>query len=171
MYGTMTAGLLIWALAIAIVDLRHRKIPNLLTLPAALAALAWMALSGRCVTGDTWAQGLWAGLFGLAVTVPAYAWGKLGAGDAKYLLAIGLLSGWSVTRDTFMIAAALGVLVALSWWAVRSTPLARTLLHPLSPLLKPLTQGMGKSSDQLYLPFGTLLSIGFCTELLNRSMK
>jgi prepilin peptidase CpaA len=171
MHSALTVGLLIWAVAIAIVDLRHRKIPNVLTLPAALAALAWMGLSGRCITGADWPQGLWAGLFGLAVTLPAYAWGKLGAGDAKYLFAIGLLSGWPVTRDTFVIAAALGVLVALGWWALRNSPWARAVLQPLLPLFRPLTQGMGKPPEQLYLPFGTLLSIGFCAELLNRSMK
>jgi prepilin peptidase CpaA len=168
MHGLLTGGMLLWAIAIALADLRRRKIPNLLTLPACIVGLAWMALSGHCMTGEAWVSGLWAGAFGLAVTVPAYALGKLGAGDAKYLLAIGLLSGWPVTRDTFVIAAALGVAVAAGWWFLQHKPWARAFLQPFAPMFKALTESAGKSSDQLYMPFGTLLSIGLCAALLNR---
>ncbi len=171
MNGGVTVGLLVWALVIAAIDLRRRTIPNLLTLPATLAGLAWMLLSAHSLTGDTWASGLWAGLFGLAVTLPAYALRKLGAGDAKYLLAIGVLSGWDITRDTFVIAAGLGAMLALAWWGMRQSPMILAVLQPLAPLFRPLTQGMGKPFDQLYLPFGTLLSIGFCAELLDRTVK
>jgi prepilin peptidase CpaA len=166
MHGVLTGGMLLWALVIGVSDLRRRKIPNLLTLPACIVALAWMALSGRCMSGVAWDSGLWAAAFGLAVTLPAYALGKLGAGDAKYLLAIGLLSGWPSTRDTFVIAAAAGVSTAVGWWCLHHSPAVRTLLQPLAPVFRHLTRGPGKSSDQLYMPFGTLLSIGFCTTLL-----
>ncbi len=169
MHGALIGGVLLWALAIALVDLRLRKIPNLLTLPACLVGLAWMALSGHCMTGEDWDSGLWAGAFGLVVTVPAYALRKLGAGDAKYLLAIGILSGWPVTRDTFVIAAALGVAVTAGWWYLQHNPWAGRLLRPFAPAFKALTaERAGKSSDQSCLPFGTLLSIGFCAALLNR---
>ena len=168
MKSVLTGGLLFWALAIGIFDLRQRKIPNMLTLPAFLVGLVWMAVSGRCMSGDTWVSGLWAGVFGLAVTVPAYVVGKLGAGDAKYLMAIGVLSGWEVTRDTFVIAAAGGVAVATGWWWLHRNPWLRSILQPFAPIFRALTQGTGQASDQLYMPFGTLLSIGFCAVLLTK---
>jgi prepilin peptidase CpaA len=169
MHPLLTGGLLVWALAVAILDLRTRKVPNLLTLPASIVALVSLAMAGRCLTGDSWDSGVGAGVFALVVTLPAYAWGKLGAGDAKYLLAIGLLSGWQVTRNTFVIAAALGVTVAIVWWFLRRSPLAQ--VRPSSPaagFMKALTGASGISPDQLHMPFGTLLSIGFCAELLKR---
>jgi prepilin signal peptidase PulO-like enzyme (type II secretory pathway) len=93
---------------------------------------------------------------------------KLGAGDAKYLLAIGVLSGWPVTRDAFVIAALAGLALGLCWWVNLHSPAANTLFKPFSPLLRPFIQSRDKSTDQLYMPFGTLLSIGFCAALLNR---
>jgi prepilin peptidase CpaA len=168
MKSVLTGSLVLWSLAIAVFDLRQRRIPNLLTLPAALTGFAWMALSGRCMLGDTWDSGLWAGVFGLAVTVPAYATGKLGAGDAKYLMAIGVLSGWEVTRDTFVIAAAGGVAVATGWWWLHHNPWLRSVLQPFAPVFRALTQDTFKASDQLHMPFGTLLSIGFCAVLLTK---
>jgi Flp pilus assembly protein protease CpaA len=168
MHGVLTGGMLLWAAAIAVSDLRDRKVPNLLTLPALLLGLAWMALSGHCMTGVDWVSGVGAGAFGLAATLPAYAARKLGAGDAKYLLAIGVLGGWPVARDAFVIAALAGLALGLCWWLNLHSPMANTLFKPVSSLLRPFVQGRGKSADQLYMPFGTLLSIGFCAALLNR---
>jgi Flp pilus assembly protein protease CpaA len=171
MQGVLTGGLVMWAAAIAALDLHQRRIPNLLTLPAVLAGLVWMLVSGHCLTGDRWQLGLWAGAFGLAVTLPAYALGKLGAGDAKYLLAIGVLTGWRTTCNTFIIAGAVGLVLVCTWWWVRNNDLARSTLSSLAWLFKPLVTGMGKPPDQLVLPFGTLLSMGLCAELLIRSVK
>lgn len=168
MHAVLTGGMLCWSLSIALTDLRQRKIPNMLLLPALLLGLAWMVKTGRCVTGEPWASGLWAGAFGLAVTVPAYALRKLGAGDAKYLLVIGVLSGWPATRYTFVVAGVAGLAVAAGWWYIQHSPWLQPFLRPFSPLLRALTGGPGKSADQLYMPFGTLLSIGFCAALLNR---
>jgi prepilin peptidase CpaA len=169
MHSVAKLGLLVWAASIALTDLRARRIPNVLTLPVCLVGILYMLMSGQCATGSPWDSGIWASVFALTVTIPVYAMGKLGAGDAKYLLAIGLLSGWPMTRNTFVIAAALGVLVAMVWWFLRRSPLAQA--SPSSSaarLLKALTRASGNSPDQLYMPFGTLLSIGFCAELLKR---
>ncbi len=168
MHAVLTGGLLAWSLTIALTDLRRRKIPNLLLLPAFLLGVAWMLKTGRCVTGEPWGSGLLAGAFGLAVTVPAYALRKLGAGDAKYLLVIGVLSGWPITRDTFVVAGVAGLVVVMGWWYLQHSALAQAVLRPFLPAFHALTRGSGKSADQLHMPFGTLLSIGFCAALLNR---
>jgi prepilin peptidase CpaA len=168
MHALVTGGLCLWALVIAWEDVRRRKIPNLLTLPAVVVAVVSLVASGRCLSGDSWEQGLWGGGFGLAVTVPAYALGKLGAGDAKLLVAMGVLGGLEVAQQTFVLGAGLALVLALVWWASVQSPVVSGLLRPLTPIFRALTQDMGKSSDQLRLPFGTLLGIGFCAALLNR---
>ena len=82
------------AVAIALVavttDLKTRKIPNLLTFGSALAAVL---LHG--VTGGWSAAGLavagWAA--GLALFLPLFALGGMGAGDVKLLAAVGACVG------------------------------------------------------------------------------
>jgi prepilin peptidase CpaA len=169
MHLMLTGSLLLWALAVAVWDLRQRRIPNLVVLPACLVGVAHMILSGRCLMGDPWGSGVWAGLFALTVTVPAYALGKLGAGDAKYLLAIGVLGGWATTRNTFVIAAALGVILSVVWWLIRRAAIdVDNPAPPTTRLFHAMTHSAGKSPGPLSLPFGTLLSIGFCAQLLKR---
>ena len=92
----------------AISDLRTRKIPNRWTLPALALALVIASIGG--VEQLLWAvEGL-----GLAVafSVPLWALGALGGGDAKLLWAMGALLGPQ------------GFLVALVWTALAGGALA-----------------------------------------------
>ena len=67
-------------------DLRTRRIPNVLTISAALAALLFHLLTGG------WPAAGWgaAGLFlGAALFFPMFALRGMGAGDVKLLAAVG----------------------------------------------------------------------------------
>ncbi len=159
-------ALAVWSTLIGVADLRHRRIPNALTFPAVLTAFAWMLLHGRSLIGAPWESALMAAAFGLAVTVPAYALGKLGAGDAKFLFAIGLLTGWDHTVATFVTASLMAAAIAMLWWLKRDTFTEH--LHPLFRQPIHWVVGSGANTGQLRLPYGTLLAMGLMAVLLGK---
>ena len=82
------------AVAIAVVaaawDLRTRKIPNVLTFGTALAAVLLHGLTGG-LSGAGMALAGW--VVGLALFLPMFALGGMGAGDVKLLAAVGACVG------------------------------------------------------------------------------
>ncbi|MFN8059261.1 MAG: A24 family peptidase [Vicinamibacterales bacterium] len=104
------------ALAAAVVDLRSRRIPNALTVTAAVLGLAWQAATG----GTSGLVGSAAGVaIGGAVFFPIFALGGLGGGDVKLMAALGAWVGpipvlW-IAIYTAMAGAMLAVVVSLAW--------------------------------------------------------
>lgn len=103
-------------------DLRTRRIPNRLTLPAALAALlAHLAVGGWTAMGLAACAGLAAGfamfLFFLA--------GGMGAGDVKLMAAVACFTGLAplglLLLATALAGAAFAVVIAWRHGALRST--------------------------------------------------
>ena len=89
-FGLLGYGAIVgWAAALSVVDLRHRRLPNLLTLTGAAAILAGAAAAGLGVSA------LLGGLVlgGLYLLVHLADPGGLGAGDVKLALALGALTG------------------------------------------------------------------------------
>jgi prepilin peptidase CpaA len=80
----------------AITDVRTRRIPNVLTATALLAALALRALHG----GPALLVGVTGAAVALLLLLPLFAMGGLGGGDAKLLIAVGAFLG----LDGFLIA-------------------------------------------------------------------
>lgn len=94
---TRIAVLLVGALACGF-DLRARRVPNLLTLGAAIVAIAFHTtiggLSGLAISLGGWAVGV-------ALLLPLFLLGGMGAGDVKLL---GALGAWLGPRDTLWVA-------------------------------------------------------------------
>lgn len=84
-----TVALLTVACIAAITDLRTRRIPNWLTLPAFITALAIHGWSGWSAFGSSLAG---AGI-GLAIGATLVAMGGMGGGDAKLLTVVGAFLG------------------------------------------------------------------------------
>lgn len=76
-------------LAVVVSDFRHQRIPNVLNLVALLAALAVQSTAG--IGGLM--TGLAGAAVGLAVFLPFYAFGGMGAGDVKAMAAAGSFLG------------------------------------------------------------------------------
>ena len=115
--------LLLFVVAVAILDLRTRRIPNVLTICAVVVGIGlnlWRA-------GGSGAMSSGAGLLtGLAAFLPFYLAGGFGAGDVKAMAAIGAFLGPKGTllaaAWTLMLGAICGLLVlaALAYRAARA---------------------------------------------------
>jgi prepilin peptidase CpaA len=96
-------------------DVRARRIPNVLTFGAALAAVAYAGIHGGWAGIGTSAAG-W--LAGAALFFPFFALGGMGAGDVKLLAALGAWLGPGESVWVAMFAAmsggVLGLVVALA---------------------------------------------------------
>jgi len=169
MYSSIDLAPIVAALAVAltacVTDLRTRRIPNTLTLGAALIAFLFFL-----ATGGARGLGLSAGgwLVGLAVFLPFFLLGGMGAGDVKLVAALGAWLGpgkvvW-VALYGGIAGGVLAVIVAAShgylrqafwnlgyllwfWRAGGPRPLAAlTLEHAKGPRLAyavPIAIGMG----------------------------
>jgi prepilin peptidase CpaA len=107
----LTAALVIGAgVAATVIDIRQRRVPNVLTMGLASlgVVLAMAGLGGVTLGGALGGLGL-----GLALLLPAHVFGATGAGDVKLLAAFGALLGPAGVFDAFLRAAILGGVMAL----------------------------------------------------------
>jgi prepilin peptidase CpaA len=94
----------------ALTDLRFQKIPNLVTLPAALLAMAYHTYHGGLAGLYTSLAG-W--VLGLALLIIPYGMKAMGAGDIKLLAAIGAIIGPLAVFKVFLYMAVIGGAYAL----------------------------------------------------------
>ena len=104
------------AAAATAIDVRVRRVPNVLTFSTASAGLL-LAMSGG---GPISLEGALAGLVvGLAVMLPGHVLGATGAGDVKLMAAFGTLLGVEDTLGAFIRMAVAGGVIALTVAATR----------------------------------------------------
>jgi prepilin peptidase CpaA len=96
--------------ACALVDLRTRRVPNTLTLGLALVGVASAAAGASRLSLEGALVGL---VLGLAVMLPGYLLGGLGAGDVKLFGAVGALLGPADILPAFLYTAMCGGVLAL----------------------------------------------------------
>lgn len=135
------------ALGIAVVacvtDLRTRKIPNVLTLLAAVAAFFFYAVVGR---GEGLLVAVAGWLAGAAVFFIPFALGGLGGGDVKLLAAIGAWIGpagvlWTALY-TGMIGGVMAIVIGASHGYLKKalSNISLLLMHWRVAGLKPLSE-------------------------------
>ncbi len=96
--------LIFWAALCAMQDVRQLRVSNVLTLGMLVFALCALLVSGQSLTGGS-VWGAWLALaIAAALTLPGYALGKLGAADAKMLMACGLATGVADVLEIFVVA-------------------------------------------------------------------
>lgn len=100
----------VWLTLLAGYDIRSRRLPNWLTLPAAVAVPAAAALAGR---GPAALAGA-AALAGIYLTVHLIAPAGLGAGDVKLAVSLGALTG-CFGPDVWLLAAICAPLLTGIW--------------------------------------------------------
>jgi len=109
----LLSGLLVVA---AVIDGWKLKVPNWLTFPLIVGGWVFSAVSfgwsglGLSLVGTA---------VGLALLLPAYAIGGMGAGDVKLLAGVGAWVGGTVTFYAFCVSAIFGGLIAIAMILIR----------------------------------------------------
>ena len=117
----MLWALALWAGVIAGFDLAVQRIPNWVLAAMLAPALAALALTGEGLLGVRWQSSVLGLGFGLLLTLPGYALGKLGAGDAKFAASLGFLLGVHAAVVCLLAAGLiLGAVAATVWVADRN---------------------------------------------------
>jgi prepilin peptidase CpaA len=100
----------VFALAAGIMDLRSRRIPNWLTMPAAMCAILLHALAGGWRGAGISLLGV---LLGLGILLPFVLIRGLGGGDWKLVGALGAFFGWRQLIDVLVYILLINGLLAL----------------------------------------------------------
>jgi prepilin peptidase CpaA len=126
-------------------DLRERRVPNTLVGTFTLVALALgLAARGLAAAGPAAAGGA----VGVGLLFVPFALGLVGAGDAKFLGAVGAFVGPRLVLLSFLYGTALGgVLAAPAAWRAR---------HPLPGL----GDGAGGATPTSLIPYTVPLGLG-----------
>ncbi|MNQ65268.1 Type IV leader peptidase family protein [compost metagenome] len=147
--------LLIWLTLCAAQDARQRHIANGLTVGAGAFALAYLLWSGSTWLGAPAEQGGWAALLALAFTLPGYALRRLGGGDVKLMIALGLATDGRHVLGVFIGAG----LASVFWWLL--APRVWLLIgQGFRSHVRYLEPGMSKKQ-----PFAPFLLVGFLLTL------
>jgi prepilin peptidase CpaA len=160
---TYPAAATLCALAGSVFDVKSRRIPNFITMPAFMFGLALhLALGG-------WRQllsSLAAGIICGAVFLVFYLAGGMGAGDVKLILAVGCIAGLSHVAYLLVLTALSGGVMAIVW-AVARGQLQQTILnvgelasHHRQEGLQPHPDLNLKNTATLRLPYALAIAGG-----------
>jgi len=155
--------LIVWACAVAWMDLRHRRIPNVLSLGGWLVGALHLFIVGHSPLGASASSSWLAAGLALLVTLPGYMVRQLGAGDVKFLVALGLLTSWPLTLNSFAIGALLGA--AMGWAGHNRLTLLSSLPAAWRPPGSWLARWGAAIPPKRHLPFGACLAAGLLVSL------
>ncbi|HSH75172.1 MAG TPA: prepilin peptidase [Longimicrobiales bacterium] len=142
-------------------DLRERRIPNRLTVTGALAAVALSTFEGSGAFGASLAGMLAA----LGLSIPFFALGAVGAGDAKLLAAVGAFVGIGGLVPVLLYSAVAGGLLGVAS-AVRRGVILPALLQTSGLLIHAVTLGRRGSRTTIddpnaqTIPYGVAIAAG-----------
>jgi prepilin peptidase CpaA len=152
----------------AVIDGKKLKVPNWITFPMILSGWAYSA----CFSPYAGWEGLMYSVFGtavgLALLLPAYAIGGMGAGDVKLLAGVGAWVWGTVTLYAFAVSAIIGGLIAVgmvvfgrSWHKHQSQfwMICNEILTIKDPD-KLATIAAERKPSMMLLPYGIPIAIG-----------
>ncbi len=151
--GAFSIVLIVWAAICGVQDMQRLRVSNWLTLGMLAVAAFWLVWTGQSMTGGSMAQAWLALGLAMVLTLPGYALGKLGAADAKMLMALGLASTVAAVLEVFVVASLVAAaLMLLSRHLERYPVFVR--MTSAGPLQR-LAPRSGKS-----FPFAACMAVG-----------
>lgn len=149
----------------AVIDGWKLKVPNWITFPMVIGGWVY---SAACFGWPGFGWSLVGTAVGLALLMPAYAIGGMGAGDVKLLAGVGAWVWGTVTFYAFCVSAIIGGVIALLMVLY-----ARKWRHHRSQFLSILTEilvirdpnqlstiAAERKSSMMLLPYGIPIAIG-----------
>jgi prepilin peptidase CpaA len=142
-------------------DLATRRIPNWLVLGGTVLALTLRGLERF----DLFWDGLWGCGLAFAITLPFFALGALGGGDAKLIMTVGAFMGASDLVGALLVIAVVGGIIAVLYSAWRGVTLP-VILNSWAMLKSWLTVGWRgnrptvESAGGMTIPYGLAIAVG-----------
>jgi len=109
----VSLALSVWASGLVYEDWRWRRLPNALLLCGLLLGAVHWLVFGLMPFGSALSEGLLAALLGLALFLPFYVAGWMGAGDVKLMAVIGWLGGLKVLFMVILCGSLLAGMLAV----------------------------------------------------------
>lgn len=106
----------LWAALLAVQDLRWQRLSNAGTWGGMAFGLFWLVFAGQGFLGGGMQATLLGLLLGFLLLLPAYVFRLIGAGDVKFLMAIGVLAGASFVARVYLLGTILALIPALVRW-------------------------------------------------------
>lgn len=149
----------------AVIDGLKLKVPNWLTFHMVAGGLGFSAWYGGLPALLTSVEGV---LVGLAVLLPLYMIGGMGAGDVKLMAGVGAWVGPWVTLGAFLTSAVVGGVIAVGMvaWSgryARHWALFQTIGHEILSVRNPAKlaeTAAARKPEMMLLPYGIPLAIG-----------
>jgi prepilin peptidase CpaA len=157
------AGSLLCATLSAVYDVRSRRIPNFITLPAIVFGLILHAVFGGWRQLATAAAG---GLICGLIFLIFYLAGGMGAGDVKLITATGCIAGLSQIGHLLILTALAGGIMAISWALYRRQMvetwrnMQALAVHHRSMGLTPHPQFNISNEQTLRMPYALAIAAG-----------
>jgi len=140
----------------AVFDIRQRRIPNALTIPAMLAGIAiHTARSGW----DGFTFSLLGMAIGGGVLLLFFVFGGMGAGDVKLLAGIGALGGFRFVISVLVLTGVAGGIMAMGKLIVWHRRRSQTAKEVKSSEL-PADSKVGDSPLKETMPYGVAIAVG-----------
>lgn len=167
---------LLWAVVVvgaiaSVTDLTQGKIYNWLTLPAAIAGIAFSTYWGG------W-EGLGQALLGILVALGLYGWmfwiRMMGAGDVKLLMAFGAWGGMQYALRVGVLGVFVGGALAVVLLAFKGrllTLIKKLYRFILSVVVKELVLETPQVDRKLTMPYGIPISIAAVWILIDDPLK
>jgi len=177
----LTSGLIenwhVWLVTVllivaAVIDGYQLRVPNWLTYPTIFSGWIFSATLYATATGISWWEGLgWSLLgtvIGLALLLPAYAIGGMGAGDVKLLAGVGAWMHGTHTFYAFCITVIVGAVMAVAMVVLRKAWKKHAnqfwlILNEITVIRDPnelSAIAAERKSSMLLLPYGIPMAIG-----------
>ena len=142
----------------ALIDLRTRRIPNVVVLLTLASGLGW-AVSGA--TGVTLPSAGAGALLGLVLMLPGHCFGGTGAGDVKLFAATGAVIGIEQVPQAFLFTLIAGGVVAAGVAAARGR-LAATAIRAAKLIASPgeTRREIDRDLSDHGFPYGSAIAAG-----------
>ena len=153
--------------AATVIDLRSRRIPNVLT--GSMAALG-VGLAAAGANGPSIGASLLGIVIGLVVMMPGYALGATGAGDVKLMGAVGAIVGPALIIPAFLGTSVAGGVLAVVV-ATRRKRLGATLVKTGQFVTAPggATEQIRSATSVSRFAYGPAIAVGTILAVLMRT--